>query len=526
WWEGGALRFRGPSGFPERVPLPARPDRLSWAPDGTIVYARLTAQGARTTGELYRLTTDGVERRVASSGRARDAAADGECVLYVRETPDGSSLRRACPSGDALVYEAPAGWHLSTPAPGPGGALALTIWRPGGFLDVALLRGGRLELVTSDAAQDMEPAWGEGGRLFFTSDRGGSFQLHEASAAGLVRLSAAPGGVYSPSVAAGRAYFTSYGGEGVEVRGLDLPARGLPAATARAEPVPLAELAGGQYPVVPYAAELTAFWAPAGPLGPAGVHYLVASGGYSLATAGPEATLVYTLTPALGWQVGASAALEGASFTALASVANAGRAESQATGAFDYRFSVQAGLAAGRPEAMAALLLDALREDAFGYPESGWSLSLRASTSGAAGAHGRAAGSVAGVPLLVDGRLAGSHASATASLTVTARFSLRPQWRLGDGIVSLERVSVLPAFGVEHRLGQSGWLVGTTVALDGALHYHAPVTLGVQLQYRSLGGFSVALVTQVPLLEALTLVPKFGEPPPAPGLGWSSKEGP
>jgi hypothetical protein len=517
WWQGGALRFAAPAGrkldYPEEVRLAARPDRLSWAPDGSLVYSRLTAQGARTYGEVYRLGRDGIEVPQASAGRARDATADGECILYLRDDVARSELRRLCGKDDTLAFLAPQGWHISTPAIAPDGRVALTVWRPGGFLDVAVLQGATLSLLTSDPPQDMEPTWTADGRLLFTSDRAGSFQLHEMSGRRLLQLSAAPGGVYAPaSGPGGIVVYGSYGGRGVEAHGLRLPEDGREVAYAVDEPRPLANLDGSRYAVTPYAAELTAFWAPAGPTGPgatawasdpAGLHSLQFSAGLSLATLTGEGFVSYSFQPALDWRLTATAAIDASGFSGALGALHAGSAESQASGVVDFRVGLRAAWLPSGPQLAAGVLLDALGEDAFGYAEDGWHLRIDASTAPAFSVALQLADATSGLPLLLDANLASGEAL-SASLRITGRATLPIRARTVDGVLGLERVSLLPFLEGEFRSGLYGYAFGGAIALDGILHYYAPVSLGLELRYGSLGGLTVRLVGLAPLLDGLT----------------------
>ncbi|WP_218022982.1 TolB family protein, partial [Calidithermus terrae] len=260
WWQGGAVRVgwadrrQATTGFSPAVPLPGRPDRLSWDRGGSLVYSRVVRQGGTRYGEVFRLGPGGQETRLTHGARASDAVAEGECVLYVRRSVERSALRRWCGGQDREVYAAPEGWQLFQPAPGPDGAVALAVWRPGGFLDVALLREGALEFVTSDFFQDWWPAWTPEGQLLFASDRRGSSQLYRVREGQLYQLTAEPGGVFGVSPSPQGVVFSSYGGNGLEVKRLERLPEGLEVGSLQASQPPAPALPRGEaYPVEPYA---------------------------------------------------------------------------------------------------------------------------------------------------------------------------------------------------------------------------------------------------------------------------------
>jgi hypothetical protein len=170
------------------------PDRLSFTDNGDLIYSRLDEE---IKSDIYRFRNN-QEERLTNNIHARDALADGDCILYVRDLGDDSSLHRLCDGTDTQLLQAPKQWHLAQPNPSRDGKIALSVWRPGGFLDIAVLAGGKLEFVTSDRAQDSNPFWARDGRLMWTSDLSGTAQLFVQDGTKVQQLTAALGGVYAP----------------------------------------------------------------------------------------------------------------------------------------------------------------------------------------------------------------------------------------------------------------------------------------------------------------------------------------
>ena len=515
--------------------LPSRPDRLSWARDGSLVYSRLTEEGSRTFGEVYRLDADGTETRLTSQARARDAVADGDCVLYVEDVVDASSLRRLCNDGETVIYTAPEGWHIAQPAP-RGQAIAMSVWRPGGFLDVAVLENRQLRFVTSDAAQDQSPTWTNDGSLAFVSDRSGAFQAYRATPDGssLSQLTAAPGGAYSVSFSpAGQLAFGSYTASGVEVR-IAAYTAGKSVEVQKLEPDAFTAPAGLEYPIEAYAPNLAPlFWTPITPGGlgatvygadAAGVHTWTVSAGVApvLGAGGiaarPDLNATYSFAPSLDWHADASATWDAYGPRGTLSGTVLGSAEFGFLGAVEYQLTPYGRL--DRRGIVGGLSLSAknLETDAFGYATRGWAFSGFATTRLGFGAQFTVAASVLDVPL--EGVLRAYPDAvtgySTGDLRVSGQFTFRTSWRLGDGIHGIERFTIRPFVQVA-RIGLGGSVGGgVQVLADAYAIYAAPLRLGFEIGFDSYGGFFVYLISSIPLLDGLRSSPTADSSDPSP----------
>jgi hypothetical protein len=525
-----------PVGFGSRT-LVSRPDRLSWAKDGSLVYSRITTYSNREIGEVYRLQPDGTEIRLTQDARARDAVADGDCVLYVQDVLETSRLIRRCGDQPETVFNAPEGTHLMQPAPRRDGRIALTVWRPGGFLDIAILESGlesgQLKFVTSDAAQDQFPGWTDDGQLVFTSDRAGSFQAYRAvawtdSSVRLEPLTAAPGGVYALSPANdGRLVFGSYTASGIEVRiAENTVGNAINANHTVPDGVP--DALGLAYPVEPYAPNLAPiFWLPVTPNGlgatvygadAAGIHNWSISAGVAPTFApngtvgiAPDLAASYSFAPSLDWRFDLSATWDAFGPRARASATTAGDTEVGlfGIGLTKYRLTPHVGLDAQGVFGGASFNLETLRTDPFGYATSGWQFTGFVNSRLAF--LGQFSLNVSPFDLPLEATLRAYPEPGTKFTTgdvrIASRFTVRPSWRLGDGIHSLERFTFRPFVQVA-RLGLGGSYGGGVQAfLDTYLSYYAPISFGLEFAYDSFYGFRVVFVGSIPLLNGLLSTP-------------------
>ena len=535
--QGNSVRFGRLEGKREIVEprfttLPSRPNRLSFTPDGALVYSRLRASGATTYGEVYRLR-DGVETRLTTDARARDAVADGACVVYVRDVGDESSLRRICEAReDSELYAAPQGWHLAQPAINAAGEIALTVWRPGGVLDVAVLRGTprgdqqlstpRPEFLTSDAAQDQFPTWFQDGRVAFSSDRSGIAQVYVSTPNLKVKsvqpITANVGGAYASSVSPlGRLSFSGYTAKGFETRSLESWTPGAEQPLEVSAPQALQNLEGLEFPVEAYAPNLLpVFWTPVTANGigatvygadAAGIHSYQLSLGYDFFTGtGINASLSYSFAPRLDWSFNFGAAFNSSGgFGVQLSAPFTGRGESLQTGRFSYTVTPYLSLEESNFTAGFNLKLAALQTDVFGYTVRGWNLNLGLASSGKLSLGVTLADFAAGGLPVAIGLKTSFYGNSTPifSARLETQVSFGLDWRFPDGFVGLERVTVQPFALLETSDKPVNYGFGAAFLLDFTVNYYAPISLGLEARWERGNGFTLRLVSLVPLLEGL-----------------------
>jgi hypothetical protein len=508
--------------------LALSPDRVSWAKDGSIVYSRPTPNGASKPSEVFRLR-NGNEERLTNGAHARDAVADGDCVLYIQDYLETSSLHQICDGKDSEVLAAPENWHFAQPAPGPNNSLALTVWRPGGFLDVATINREtkQLEFVTSDFSQDGWPAWKADGTLVWSSDRTGNFQLFQRDGTNAKQLTAATGGAYSSSSnATGRTLFSSFASDSFELRNLETLPEGKPVTLEQSEPTGFNDT-GLEYPVSAYFPSLDPVaWSPlifennviglgaslqaqdgANILGYnlfAGAILVSNRFGYGTGlniSFNPTPTFGLNLTGALGWIKPAGSSFDfGAVITPSANLGGAfelfGSVTNWNTGIFanlndDGLNAFDAGLNAN---------LSTMRSDPFGYDLNGWTLSGTTSARGSLGLGFAIAGTPlwdiplrltinANTPLIYTG-INGPVSFTTNNVTRTGTsgsIELASRYSIDLGLrpngFMLERLTFQPFLSV-NNIGFGGvYGGGIRILTDVVAFYYVATGIGLEVAY-------------------------------------------
>ena len=527
YWNAGSV-WELVGGRAQRViGLPSRPDRLSVAADGSLIYSRVTSLDEHSYARVYRVRA-GREAVLPDSEHVREAvAAEGlgaGCVIGVRDTLSDSELVDWCGGPRRVLFAAPPGAHLFQPAVSAGGRVAVAVWRLGGLLDVAEVKldgAPRLAFMTSDRAQDAWPVWLPDGRLVFTSDRGGSVQLFAAPGPGgdLSQLTAAPGGIYNPSLNPldpSNLAFSTYGAGGAELRVATLRSGVAAPPAAPATPDPGAQTPQAvSFPTGDYVPDLRPlFWLPVwtGGLGvsvegadQAGLVSYLLEGGLDVLSGRPGARAGLNLQPSRALNVYLQAAA-GAGASLSAGVTRHGRLEDAMLGAFTVRLGLATSLSGSGLGGRANLLLDGLSRDAFGYADSGWSFSAGVSVSQAAAPAGALAASTVFPAFGLPWRVAAGVSGAGVSADIGPRLSLPVNWRLLDGVFSLDRVSLQPSVGASWN-GDLDWRLALTATLDATLSYYVAASVGLNLTYRSREGFGVAFVGGLPLSANLRALP-------------------
>ncbi len=520
WLEGTTVRF-GTWGAAKleptqiRIKLPTRPNKLSFASEHGLVYSRITYQADTSFGEVYKLELDdsGVwrEAQLTRNARARDAAADGECILFVHDDTESSSLQRLCGSSSETVFTAPFGWHLFHPSKSKLGQLALTVWRPGGFLDVAMLENQKLIFLTSDRAQDQFPTWLPSGQLLFTSDRDGSFQAYRftPNSNQIERLSAATGGFYASSILpSGEVAFTGFTSTGFETRKLEIE-KFKPYLLEKSDPVPFEQKDGLDFKIEDYSALPSAvFWTPFSARGlgatlygadPAGINNYALSAGYALyGNPGFEAQASYTFQPRRDWSLNASAVADSSGWSLALTPTWFGLSQAQGLGVYDYRLAVTARARDTGFDLVAGFSLKSIVDDEYGYVQSGWATNASISSLGKFSAGVTLADSSFGIPFVVSTNLT----QISFSTQISSQYSLNLDWFSKDGLVGIARVSFIPFLEYQF-VNTSNFIIGTQIMLDGVFNYYVPVSIGLEFSYSNQNGFGIGLVTLIPLLNGL-----------------------
>ena len=180
-----------------------------------------------STGDVDRLT-EGLRAAMP------DVAPDGRRIAFVLNGAGTRHLAVAeidsVESTHRIVVRSPRFGQVYTPKWSPhGDTLAYSVWRPGGYRDIALLdvRSGAETRVTHDRALDTGPEWSPDGRyLYFSSDRTGIANIYryETSTGEILQVTNVVGGAYQPSISpdGSRMAYVGYSSRGFDIWGFDL----------------------------------------------------------------------------------------------------------------------------------------------------------------------------------------------------------------------------------------------------------------------------------------------------------------
>lgn len=404
----------------------------------------------------------------------------------------------------------------------------------------------RLRYLTRDAASDLDPSWQDDGRLLFASDRSGSFEIYrlEPGTLQLERLSDTLGGAYQPLATGEQLIYRRLGAEGYDLARADLQV--LETAPLALEPVRSeSDEAAPRFEVRPYSPwpSLAPYgWLPQDAslsLQPFGLslaasllgqdlsnqHSYALTLGYASQLRGPlggvhasfdyryRANSVLTsLVPP--YPLGLSFRLGlwpqqtwGQSSAEVALGAKLGLELHWPLDQWTLYGVLETGLVrlpsypAWQPEARLELLLSQRYHDAWGYPTRGSRVGLSGLVSASAEGPRAASWASASYHLPVAlGALSGPAEFALSAGyrpasplpvapqawgaigTLGYRLSLDAPWRYGDGLYSLERLTLEPRL----RLWLAeGFGLGGDLSLyaDTLVNYAAPVSFGVTLGY-------------------------------------------
>ncbi|MDQ3396599.1 MAG: hypothetical protein M3511_02310, partial [Deinococcota bacterium] len=225
-WPDGIVVAELAAGLDARTLIKADrfPRQLHWLNGETLLYTRIVRRPGTEFSELFALdVASGRETQLTVGARAKlPAVTPRGCALFVRDVvPERARLQRWCEGEIVTLWQAPAGHHILGVAVSPVGQIALSVWRPGGYVDLGVLQEGSVRYLTQDAAQDLEPSWQGETRLVFRSDRdaGGAFDLYalDLKTHTLERLTRTVGGAFSPVVGEAGLWYAGLGAKGYDL---------------------------------------------------------------------------------------------------------------------------------------------------------------------------------------------------------------------------------------------------------------------------------------------------------------------
>jgi hypothetical protein len=223
-----------------------------WSPDGETVYygKRTVDKNVYSYDELFAHSPEtGDTRQITLDERAREPAVspDGERIAYVRNVVGSMELvvreladsaagePRTLVGGTDYPPEDERHWQqISMPVFSPDGdAVVFSWWRlDWRKRDLWMYRldapeGERLVQLTDDAAHDIEPSFGPNGKLYFSSDRTGIYNVYamDVSTGQTWQISNVVNGAFGPRVTDDGewVYISSYTEDGYEIARFEHP---------------------------------------------------------------------------------------------------------------------------------------------------------------------------------------------------------------------------------------------------------------------------------------------------------------
>lgn len=205
---------------------------ISWHPDGDrILYVRTkdTPEGY-LYADLYEIPVDGGDpERITTNRRAADPAygPDGNVIVFVQQSDGTTNLVRLDreTGSETRLTEFVDGTQVHEPAVSPDGEWVY-FGRSGSHgRDIARipLEGGAVETVVATPADERSPAFDTEGRLVFSSDASGIFNLYRLESDGSQSaLTNEIGGAFMPDPGpGGRLAYSVYSAQGYRIAMLD-----------------------------------------------------------------------------------------------------------------------------------------------------------------------------------------------------------------------------------------------------------------------------------------------------------------
>lgn len=227
--------------------------RPAWHPTGATIYTaveRNLGRSGRSTYDLRAVDADGSHARWLTRGaRVRWPAVhpSGATIAVAQRGPGSWDLALTTPDGGSLkrVTQLPWGWQLRELVYDRNGTLYGVLARDDD-LDLFRMPGGdptRTEVLDWPGSHEQAPTPGPDGRLWFTSDRYGSWQVFalNTTTATAQLMSAHPVGMLAAAPLSDAVIVTVFSRQGWRLDYMPLDARGMPAqVTTFADLAPLA----------------------------------------------------------------------------------------------------------------------------------------------------------------------------------------------------------------------------------------------------------------------------------------------
>ncbi len=225
------------SGAQEQIARTAGESYASPFPGGILYESVDTDRDILNYSDLFWKRNDGEVLRLTEGRRARypDMHPNGRELVFTVNGAGTTHLAHASLSDvegtTEILYRSERYEQVYTPRYSPDGeTIAVSLWRPGGYRDLALLDAQSGEVrhrITEDRAIDSGPAWSPDGRfLYFSSDRSGIANIYrfELATEEIRQVTNVIAGAYSPAISPGgeEMIYLGYTSYGFDLYRLDL----------------------------------------------------------------------------------------------------------------------------------------------------------------------------------------------------------------------------------------------------------------------------------------------------------------
>ncbi|MGC2165972.1 MAG: BamA/TamA family outer membrane protein [Gallionella sp.] len=215
---------------------------IAWRPDGKGIYFTRVeyVHNSNLYNDIYSYDLDAQqETRLTVNLRARDPSpsADGSKLLFVSNQLGQTRLGTIMLGNNVPATQEQIIWlgaasdnQYESPRYSPDGTrIVVSVRQSDGYKDIWLLdsNGNKVDALMHDRAMDNGAVWSsDGGKIYFSSDRSGIFNLYQYDLASqkISQLSNVLGGAFTPSISPDgkRIAYSDYSSRGFDLHTLDL----------------------------------------------------------------------------------------------------------------------------------------------------------------------------------------------------------------------------------------------------------------------------------------------------------------
>lgn len=508
WFGKGALQLgrldNGVWQKEQSIALARRPLALTWH-NNQLYYSQIT-DTVQETGEIFSVQ-QGQSQQLTHGARTRYLSSDGKQLWYVREDGNQSGVYQlkansTGSSSSELRWQAPLGSHILSLSASDRGLL-VTLWTLGGEHQLLWLQASTSSTTGEDQISQLaapvdvvDAVWSDDGRVIYNSGLSGVPLAYQLGAS--QPLANVGGGIYGAQVSAGTLVYQNLTAHGFVPVATPIQLDNLPL-TPQAWQVPATQDQQLSQTWQVYQAQTRPFgWLPNSTQGLGATLYggdssqtqLWAINPYWNKGLGLSAQYIWRPNHAQEWQLGGSTQFGISGYFSQ-------RWDTPWNMPLEGKLGVQLS-----PQLtltpQASLTLGQLDYDDWGYPDADQALNVTIHSQYF---------SVSAAKVWDNQWLASAQGmvqyrpfwSSDAAFALSYHQSWPLKQRLGDGLVSIERVSVLAGAQV-NSVGQRNFGLETSLLLDISMQYYLNASVGLNLAWENSNQWSVKLVSAFPRL--------------------------